>query len=255
MFVLMISLISVQWVSGQTVTMNPTTASICAGSGTIVTFTAVPTGGAINYAWSNGITGIDYIDVSPLINTTYTVTVTFIGGVTATATGSVTVLPSPVPTISTSGPTTFCAGGNTILNSSITGTVTNYQWKLNGGTISGATNATYAATISGNYTLEVSNSNCSVTSTTTVVTVKPLPIVTVTPLANDTVTICNGSSTTLATNTGTGYTYQWQSSSTIHPGTWTNVPSNGSSDIYIATIQQWYRVQVSLNGCTVNSNW
>jgi len=84
--------------------------------------------------------------------------------------------------------------------------------------------------------------------------VNPLPIVTVAPLANDTVTVCNGTSTTLSTNTGSGYTYQWYSSPTVHPGTWTSI-SGATANTYATTTQAWYMVKVTLNGCVVNSNW
>jgi hypothetical protein len=78
---------------------------------------------------------------------------------------------------------------------------------------------------------------------------------TVVPTTNDTVSICNAASTILSTNTGVGYTYQWQSSPVVHPGIWTNVPINGNSNAYVATSQQWYRVVVSYGGCSASSNW
>src|SRR6185436_13675532 len=85
--------------------------------------------------------------------------------------------------ITPAGPTAFCAGGSVLLNAN-TGAGLTYQWKLNTANISGATNASYTATASGNYTVVVTNSNnCSNTSVATTITVNPLPTVSFSGLA------------------------------------------------------------------------
>jgi hypothetical protein len=251
MFVLMISLISVQWVSGQTVTMNPTTANICAGSGTIATFTAVPTGGvAINYAWSNGITGIDYIDVSPAINTTYTVTVTFIGGTTATATGSVTVLPSPVPTISTSGSTNICAGNSVTLTSSLP----NCQWYLNGSQIPGATMVNYPASVAGAYRVYATVGTCSGMSTTTTVVVNPLPVASFTP--NILLDECNDAITPFSADlVGPNYSYQWHQSIDGTPGSFFPMPGEIGPTLISDPGDFFYSVTITNLLTTCTSSW
>src|SRR5947209_13254755 len=63
---------------------------------------------------------------------------------------TVTVNQTPATPTITGGPLTFCQGGSVTLTSSA---ATGNQWYLNGGAISGATNATYSATASGNYTI------------------------------------------------------------------------------------------------------
>ncbi|MEI8201381.1 MAG: glycine-rich domain-containing protein [Bacteroidota bacterium] len=93
---------------------------------------------------------------------TYTVTVTNEFGCSKTATTNV-IIDNFNGTIIPQGSTTFCMGGSVLL-SSTTGNGYSYQWKLNGNEIPGATNSTYSADSSGDYTVFVTNSNgCTAT--------------------------------------------------------------------------------------------
>jgi uncharacterized repeat protein (TIGR01451 family) len=85
---------------------------------------------------------------------------------------TLTVNPTPAtPTITPSGPTTFFAGGSVTLTSS---SASGNQWFLNGNPIGGATNQTYVATATGNYTVQVTSVGCnSAQSAATTVTVNP----------------------------------------------------------------------------------
>ncbi|MEO6326590.1 MAG: hypothetical protein ABIT01_10365 [Thermoanaerobaculia bacterium] len=76
------------------------------------------------------------------------------------------------PTITPSGPTTFCAGGSVTLNSS---SGTGYQWNLDGNPIGGATAQAYLAAATGSYTVVVTGGANPGTSAATVVTVNPIP--------------------------------------------------------------------------------
>src|ERR1019366_5238143 len=107
-----------------------------------------PIGGATNQAYSATASG------------NYTVVVTTSGCSSSPSAGTtVTVNPiPPTPTITPGGPTTFCTGGSVTLTSS---SASGNQWYLNGNPIGGATNTTYAATASGNYTVVVTTSGCS----------------------------------------------------------------------------------------------
>lgn len=205
--VLLISMISVQLVHGQTVTIDPPTATICQGSGTIVTLTAQTTGTVLTYAWSNGVTGIDYIDVSPATTTTYTVTVTFLSSPAATATATVTVNPAPTPTISASGSTTICQGTSVTLTSSIVDT--SCEWYFNGVVIPGSLGMTsYPASQAGSYRVYVTVGGCSGMSAPTIVTVNPLPNASFTP--NIFLDECGDAVTPFVADlTGPQYTYQW----------------------------------------------
>lgn len=83
-------------------------------------------------------------------------------------------------TVSISGNTTICSGGNSILNvTSVPGYT--YQWRRNNISIAGANADSYTATLAGNYTVSVSDGSCSVMTpafTLTVVTTTANPVTT-----------------------------------------------------------------------------
>ncbi len=126
----------------------------------------------------------------------------------------------PVPSISTSGPLTFCNGESVTLTAS-SGTGYTYRWKKNGSNISGATNQTYVAATTGSYTVVVTVDTCSNTSLPADVTVNPLPNGT---LTND-LSICQGTSVTLTAGGGTSYNWSAPNANgntlTVTPGSTT----------------------------------
>jgi SprB repeat len=137
-----------------TVTITPGSQTICSGDS--ATYCA-PAGYAV-YAWNTG-------DNSACITTTlsgnYYVTVTDNGGCTATS--NHVTLSNFTPT-----PVTISVNGDTLTSY----TASAYQWYLNGQPIAGATNATYVATQTGNYTVEITDSHgCQYTSSITTVKV------------------------------------------------------------------------------------
>ena len=84
--------------------ISPST-SVCMGSAVTLNGT-----GGVSYTWNNGI--LNGVAFTPSATTTYTVTGTDANGCTNTNTATVTINPLPVaPSITASGPTTFCAGG------------------------------------------------------------------------------------------------------------------------------------------------
>jgi hypothetical protein len=195
--------------------------TFCAGGNVTSTSSAGTT-----YLWSNGAT-------TPSINVTtsgsYTVQVKNASGCQSAASAAtvVTVNALPItPTITASGPTTFCAGGNVTLTSSAG---TSYLWS------NGGTTQSINITSSGSYTVKVTNANgCqSAASVATVVTSNALPsIPTIT--AGGPTTFCAGGSVTLTSSAGT--TYLW-SNGAITPTI--NITASGS-----------YTVQVTnANGC------
>src|SRR5213078_5083964 len=88
------------------------------------------------------------------VSGTYTCILNALGCHTLSSNATVvTVNPLPAtPTNTPGGPTTFCAGGSVTLTSS---SASGNQWFLDGNPIGGATNQTYSATASGNYTVTV----------------------------------------------------------------------------------------------------
>ncbi|MGN6645552.1 MAG: Ig-like domain-containing protein, partial [Cytophaga sp.] len=120
----------------------------------------------------------------------------------------VTVNALPIATITTTAPTTFCAGGSVTLTADAG---SSYKWM--NGTSQVGTNSTYTATAAGSYTVEITNaSGCKATSAVTVVTVNDLPLAEIT--ASGPTTIPAGGSVTLNANTGPGLTYKWFKGST-----------------------------------------
>jgi hypothetical protein len=169
----------------------------------------------------------------------YTVTVT--GGGCTSAPSSATVVTvnpiPPTPTITTGGPTTFCAGANVTLTSS---SASGNQWYLNGNPIGGATGQQYVANASGSYSVDVTASGCSSgASVATVVTVNPLPATpTITP--SGPTTFCAGGSVTLTSSSPSGS--QWFLNG--------NPISGETNQQYVATASGNYTVTVTTSGCT-----
>ncbi|GAL84846.1 bifunctional acetylxylan esterase/xylanase, CBM4 module [Sporocytophaga myxococcoides] len=103
--------------------------------------------------------------------TNYYVSQTLDGCESSRALIAVTVNSLPLATISASGPTTVVEGNSVVLNAN-NGTGLSYKW-FNGNTQVG-TNASYTATTSGNYSLDVTNgAGCKSSSAPTAVTVNP----------------------------------------------------------------------------------
>jgi len=175
------------------------TTVVCAGATTVLSNTI--TGGS----WSSSNTAVATVSsngtVSGVAAGTSTITYTVIeSGCTRTSTVSITVNPSPSATI-TSSSSVICAGGLVNLSVAVT-TGDTYQWNLDGIAISGATAATYTATVAGTYTATVTNSlGCSITSVNATITASiPISI----PMFTGPNTLCVGSNTTFTPGTYSG---------------------------------------------------
>ena len=194
------------------------TTSICAGQSTTLTATA-----GASYLWSTGATTQS---ITPTTSNTYTVTVTFAGGCTASGSSVVTVNPLPSTTIT--GINSICQGASTTLNAGAG--FSGYLWST------GATTATINTGIAGPYTVTVTGAGgCSSTATRSV-TVNPLP----TPAITGTTTFCQGNNSTL--NAGGGYAnYLWSTGAT------TQTLNVTASSNYIVTV-------TDANGCSKSTN-
>jgi hypothetical protein len=193
-------------------------------------------GAGLSYQWYNNGSAINGANSAtlPVSNAgSYTVQVTNANNCSQTsAATSVTVNALPAATITPASATTFCQGGSVVLNGNV-GQGLSYQWNLNGSPINGANAASYTANASGNYSLDVLNSDgCSATSTVVSVTVNALP--TVSAGANQ--TLCVGTAITLSGSGATSYT-------------WNNGVSNGVA-FTPASTQTYTVTGTNANGCS-----
>jgi PKD repeat protein len=189
---------------------------VCFNASTVLSAT-----GAASYTWTPSGTLSSSIGSSvtayPTTTTTYTVTGTS-GSCTDTETITITV--DPLPTVTPSGTFAMCAGETEVLGVNVTGGTapyTQYLWN-NGATLSSTTSPTptSSATITTNYTVQVTDQNGCVGSGVVPLTVNPLPTV----YAGPDIQLCNQP---VPTNL-TGY-----SPTTGGTGVWTgnNVTSAG----------------------------
>ncbi|MGE0077190.1 MAG: LamG-like jellyroll fold domain-containing protein [Bacteroidales bacterium] len=106
------------------------------------------------------------------------------------------------------GSTTVCSGTSVVF-STINVSGLNYQWKNNGASIIGATTNQYTATASGNYSLQLTNSNACWTETPEIaVTVNPVPVAPIIDQPYIT-SLCSGDSVLLRITEVPDITYQW----------------------------------------------
>ena len=132
---------------------------------------------------------------------------------------TVTALPL-TPTITASGPTTFCAGGSVTLTSSAG---TSYKWS------NGATTSSINVTAAGIYAVQVKNGgSCwSLASEATQVIVNAVPV-TPTITASSPTTFCAGGSVTLTSSAG--ISYLWSNGETTQS---INVTSSGNYTVKV----------------------
>jgi hypothetical protein len=154
---------------------------------------------------------------------------------------AITVYPSPTkPTISLSGPESFCQGSSVEL-SVPDDPNSMYKWFKFGGAV-GNKNL-YIANTSGDFTLEITNSDgCTIIATNSVlVTVNPTPLRPAISVNGGNL-FCAGDSTQLRVNEEAGLTYQWINGTT-------NIADANSPDYYAKATGD-YKVEVTNSyGC------
>ena len=149
--------------------------------------------GAETYVW-NTQEATAGISVSPLTNSTYSVTGYDTNGCHTTSSKVVNV--EPLPVINVSGTKTICAGQSTTLTA--TGGVS-YLWS----NVETGSSITVSPAMSQSYVVTVTNVLGCVASKETQVTVNTLPVVT---FSGDTA-MCAGNTVTITAGGGTGYTW------------------------------------------------
>jgi len=219
----------------------PNGTTFCSGGSAILNAT---TGTGFQYVWYR-----DGSVISGATNGSYTATqagaytVRVISGACYTNSSAITVsiTTSGTASITPVGSTSFCTGGNVVLNAS---TGSSYQWKKDGNAISGATSSSYTATTSGTYTVTVSNGSCSATSSGVSVSASSGPSANIT--APNGTTFCSGGSAILNATTGTGFQYVWYRNG--------NAISGATNSNYTATQAGAYTVRVISGTCYTNSS-
>lgn len=207
------------------------------------------TGSGFTYQWRKDGANISGASASSYTATTsgsYKVVVTNSSSCSDSSSAiAVTVNTLPTATATAASATTFCQGGNVVLNAN-SGSGLSYQWRKDGVNISSATSISYTANATGNYKVIVSNTNgCIDSSAVITVTVNSLPTVLITPASAT--TFCQGNSVLINANTGSGLNYQWRKDGT-------NI-SGATSSSYTASVAGVYKVVITnSNGCIDSSN-
>ncbi len=216
--------------AGKSVTVNPLPAvtitpggptTFCQGGSVVLT----ASGGA-SYVWSSGET-TQSITVSA--SGTFTVTATSSAGcVDVSAPVSVTENPLPTPSISLNG---------NIFYTSLS--YTSYQWNLEGNPINGAVSQVYGATVSGNYSVTVTDVNgCTATS--------PQECFATINAGQD-VFICPGGNVQLSALGAGTYTCTWNPATDLSDP---NIPNPVATPSATTT----YTVSVTVGTCTISDD-
>jgi len=208
------------------VSVNPLpTANITASGstelceGAVITLSA-NTGSGLTYQWQKNNSNIPgAIGSTLIVNATGTYRVIITNSFQCNRTSNeilVNVNPIPTAAIAPSGPIDLCQTQTALLQAT-TGSGYTYQWRRDNTDIPGATDASYLASVSGSYTVSISNGFlCSALSTPVVVTIYPLPQAFITPAGP--IEFCAGGSIVLTAGSGTGYIYQWKKNGTALQG-------------------------------------
>jgi len=219
---------------------------LCPGDFVTLAVSATP---GVSYEWFESgmpIPGASLSTITVGASGSYTARVSVAAGCsTLSVPMTVSVNPATATITVPGGITSTCSGTPLVLNAN-TGVGLSYQWAESGTAIAGATNSTYAVLTPGNYTVRVTNSSgCWEVSSPVAITVIPTPSAIVT--LSGPLSICSGSSVTFTASSGTGYTYQWYSTSGAVPG------ATGAS--FTATLSGNYYVVISTpSGCTATSS-
>ncbi len=224
------------------------TPSNIVGACSTLVYTATPATG-VTYQWyRNGstLTGATSSTYTATSSGTYSCGITKSGCGTTTITATAMILLTQVYSITLNAPVTTLCSGQTAYMAAPSSSYYQYQWKLNGSNISGATQYYYYATAAGSYSCFVTQPCGTTTSNTVVVTVNPAATAAIS--AGGSTNLCNGASVTLNANTGTGLTYQWTSNGSSISG--------ATSASYTTNVGGTYRcVVTNSGGCSATSNF
>ncbi|MEM7167916.1 MAG: immunoglobulin domain-containing protein [Planctomycetota bacterium] len=247
-------------VSRPTITMDPTTQIACTGGNVTLTVATDPNSG-VAYQWlldGNPVPGatsssLTINGVTALDSGNYSVVASIGACVTTSADAMLTVIDPVAITTQPSG-SDLCVGDMLTLSVVTSGDEpVDYQWRLDGSDLAGATSATYSVASAqlldaGSYDCVISNPCSAVTTTAVGVTVTEFPTL-ITDLQD--VDGCIGASVTLAVTTAPGpVTFQWFLDGAAIAGATAATYDLASA---IAADAGVYRVDVTAGTCTTSS--
>ncbi|MEZ4885710.1 MAG: gliding motility-associated C-terminal domain-containing protein [Chitinophagales bacterium] len=181
--------------------------TVCEGESVGLSVEVLNATGDLTYEWlpNNDLDDASAAmpQASPMVNGTYSVTVTDGAGCTATASMMVDVLGRPMPDLG--DPIDECEGTDVVLTAG--GVFAGYLWQ------DGSQTATFTATVSGTYAVTVSNADGCTAMDEVEVNFAAMVNPTI-DLGPDTLTICEGENTVL--DAGNGFeSYLWSDASTV----------------------------------------
>jgi len=216
-----------------TINVVPTATGICIGQTVGVTYN-----GANTYTTNAGNIIGSNIVLSPIVNTTYTVTGTSISGCVGTNTFSIAVAPLPVATASNNGP--VCEG--TALNLSVTVAGT-FSWSGPGGFVSNLQFPTIPVTTmanNGQFTVSFSNNGICTNTAVTNVVINPSPTLNI----GSNSPVCQNQALNLTS--GGANTYSWSG-----PGAFSsNVQNPVVASAQASNAGVYTLIGASANNCT-----
>ncbi len=193
------------------------------------------------YAWDNGLPAIQNPVVSPIVTTTYNLTVTDANGCTNTDQVVLDVSPAPTITISAT-PNSICPNTNSILSATGSGTTAPYDYNWSNGLGLGQSHTVSPSSTTTYYVTVTDATGCSAEDNITVTTFdEPSVIATAAPNP-----ICSGETALLSATASGGsspYSYDWPSIGA------------GQTQSVIPIISSTYTVTISdANGCTAEDD-